>query len=87
MSNRQETADKRGRTGRVEGTDLVVEQMKVVVQDQAKASDPAPLLALVEPDATHPLDLYLNSQKKVKAPYPFLAPAHGLSAADLPPYP
>ena len=53
--------EKRGKTGRVEGMDLVVEEMKVVVQDQAKASDPAPLPALVEPDATHPLDLYLNS--------------------------
>ena len=38
--------------------ELVVEELKVVVLDQEKASDPAPL---VEPDATHPLDLYLNS--------------------------
>ena len=48
--------------GRVEGMMvLVVEELKVVVLDQAKASDPAPLPALVEPDATHPFDLYLNS--------------------------
>ena len=53
--------DKRGKTGRVEGMELVIEELKIVVLDQAKASDPAPLPALVEPDATNPLDLYLNS--------------------------
>ena len=53
--------DKRGKTGRVERMGLVVEEWKVVVLDQAKASDPAPLPALVEPDANHPLDLYSNS--------------------------
>lgn len=37
--------DKRGRTGRLEGMELVVDDMKVVVQDQAKASVPAPLSA------------------------------------------
>ena len=44
--------DKRGKTGRVEGMELVIEELKIVVLDQAKASDPAPLPALVEPDAT-----------------------------------
>ena len=51
--------DKRGRAAQVGGMDLEVEKMKVVVQDQVKAS--APLPALVEPDAIHPLDLNLNS--------------------------
>ena len=47
--------DKRGKTGRVEGIELVGEELKVVVVlDQTKASDPAPLPALAEPDAAHP---------------------------------
>lgn len=59
-SNRMGTVDK-GMTEGVEGIELVVEEMKVVVRDQAKASDLAPLPALVEPEAIHLLELYLNS--------------------------
>ena len=62
----QETSNRQGKTvveeeegGQVVGMDLVVvEEMKVVVQDQAKANDPALLPALevvvvVDPDAIH----------------------------------
>ena len=61
-SNRQGKGkvDKRGRAERVEGMNLKVVEMKVVVvPDQAKAS--APLPVLVESEMTHPLDPYLNS--------------------------
>ena len=61
----QETSNRQGKTveeeeegAQVVGMDLVVvEEMKVVVQDQAKANDPALLPALVvvvvDPDAIH----------------------------------
>ena len=48
-----------GRVARVEGMDLEIEKMKVAVQDQVKAS--APLPALVESGAAHPLAPYLDS--------------------------
>ena len=52
--------DKRGKAERVEGMNLEVEEMKVVmVSDQSKVS--ALLPVLVESEASHPLDLYLNS--------------------------
>jgi hypothetical protein len=38
----KEEGDRRGRMGRVEGTELVVEGTMVEVQNQARASDPAP---------------------------------------------
>ena len=52
----KEEGNRRGGMGRVGGTELVVEGAMVEVQDQARASDPAP--PVLFPAVAH---LHLNS--------------------------